>query len=156
MLSCAATILQRRRPRWDVLPFFATIEKSWIGPDRRPRPRAASAARPRAGDQFIVMMMSKPMVCQVMYRPVTRSDSIGLYSILLIIALIHSPGCTGAYAGPGITMPAPVFGLACPLWALIWVISAPYTIAPDGRETEFLHLGTRSSFGSGVLGGILA
>ena len=45
-------------------------------------------------------MMSKPMVFQVMYRPVTRSDSIGLYYILLIIALIHSPGCTGAYAGP--------------------------------------------------------
>ena len=73
------------------------LEKSWIGPDRRPRPRprVASAARPCAGDQFIVMVMSKPMVCQVMFRPATRPGSIGLYYILLIISPLHSPGCTG-------------------------------------------------------------
>ena len=51
-------------------------------------------------------MIGKLVVCQVVYRPVNRSESIGLYSTLLIIALIHSPGCTGAYAGPAITMPA--------------------------------------------------
>ena len=48
---------------------------------------------------------------------VPTCHQVGLYWTLFYTSNYsahHSPGCTGAYTGPGITMPAPVFGIVGP------------------------------------------
>ena len=121
-------------------PRLSVLEKSWIGPDRRPRPRVASTARPRAGDQFIIMMMRQT---DGLSGYVRTCHQVGVYWTVFCTSNYSAHTFTGMSQGtcrPSHYYAGPVFGLTCPLCALIWVIPAPYTIAPDGRESEFLHV----------------